>query len=172
MKWKETICLGEKVCLKMPEDWNRPSNDMLKNIFPYRQKPQEIYASQDTDHIITLNILDKKLQEGQIYPAILEIKKLICHMYPESIKQTPTLIKTEAGKAGYFSYITGGIKSDNYHYMFVLPIGGKLMMGSSHFSENYFKTESQILFDILKSIKANDNVEDILDRYGENGVHR
>ena len=172
MKWKEIICLGEKVYLKMPEDWNRPTNDIVEKIFPYRQKPQEIYASQDTDHIITLNILDKELQEKQIYPAIFEIKRLIGHMYPESIKEAPTLIRTEAGKAGYFSYITGGIKSDYYHYMFVLPIRGKLMVGSSHFPKNHFKKERLLLFDILKSIKPNDNVEDIFDRYGESGVHR
>lgn len=172
MNWKKIVCLGETVSLKMPEDWNRPSDEVLEKIFPYRKKPQEIYVSQDKDHIITLNILDKELQDKQIYPAISAIKRLVGHMYPESTKEAPTLIGTEAGKVGYFFYITGGIKGDNCHCMFVLPIKGKFMMGSSHFPESQFVKDRVLLLDILKSIKANDGVEDIFGRYGENGVCR
>lgn len=172
MEWKEIVCLDEKVSLKLPGGWNRPPSEILEKLFPYRQKPQEIYASPNTDHIITLNIMEKKLQEKQIYPAILEMQRLIGHMYPESIQDPPTVIRTEAGKAGYFSYITGGIECDNYHYMFVLPIRGKMMMGSSHFSKGQFEKERPILLDVLKSIKVNNNVEGKSGRHGENRVRR
>lgn len=172
MKWKDVVCLEEKVYLKMPEDWDIPSYDILEKIFPYRLKPQEVYVDQEAAYIFTLNILEKELQEKQIYPAISEIKRLIGHMYPESIREMPTLIGTKIGKAGYFSYITGGIKNNNGHCMFVLSIMKKMMVGSFHFPEKNFNKDRLLLINILKSIKVNDGAEDIFNRYGESRVRR
>lgn len=173
MKWKEIPCLDEQVYVKLPEDWIRPSGETVAIKFPYRQKPQEIFADPDTYHIITLNILGKALQERQTYPAILEIQRLISHMYPESIRENSRLLRTESGMAGYFSFITGGLECDSCHYMFVLPIRGKMMLGSSHFPKDRTEEERQIFFEVLKSIKTGEEVEEgKSDRHGENGIRR
>lgn len=160
MNWKEILCLDERANLMLPDDWNRPTSEIVEKIFPYKQKPQEIFVSLDLQHILTLNILEKVLQEEQVYPALLEIQRLIVHMYPESIRETSTLIKTEAGIAGYFSFITGGIKYDNCRYMFVLPIRGKMMMGSYHFPDNLSKENRLIFFEVLKYIKPSEDTEE------------
>lgn len=173
MNWKEIPCLGEQAYIKLPEDWDRLSSETAAIKFPYSQKPQEIFANPDTYHIITLNILGKALQERQTYPAILEIQRLISHMYPESIREFSRLFRTESGKAGCFSFITGGLECDSCHYMFVLPIRGKMMLGSSHFPEHQIEEERQIFFEALKSIKAGGDIEEgKSDRHGENGVRR
>lgn len=173
MKWKEITCLEEQVGLKLPEDWSRLSNEMVAKKFPYRRKPQEIYVSPDTCHIITLNIFGKTLHENQIYPAIKEIKRLISQMYPESIQESPRLFETKTGMAGYFSFVTGGIEYSNLHYMFVIPIGGRMMMGSSHFPETLIKEEQMIFLEVLKSIQeVVDTEEEKADKYGENRVRR
>lgn len=171
MNWKEIPCLREQAYVKLPEDWIRPSSETVAIKFPYRQKPQEIFANPDTYHIITLNILEKALQERQIYPAILEIQKLISHMYPESVRESTRLFRTESGIAGYFSFITGGLECDSCHYMFVLPIRGKMMLGSSHFPEYQVKEEKLIFFEVLKSIKVRGDIgEGESDRNEENRV--
>lgn len=173
MNWKEILCLDEQIYMKLPEDWDRPSGETIATKFPYGKKPQEIFANPDTYHIITLNILEKSLQENQIYLAILEIQRLISHMYPESIRESAKLYSTESGIAGYFSFITGGLECDSCHYMFVLPIKGKMMLGSSHFPEQQTKEERLIFFEVLKSIKASGDIEEgRSDGNGKKGVYR
>lgn len=153
MNWKETLCLDEKIYLILPDDWIRPSEETVAKKFPYRQKPQEIFASLDTHCILTFNLLEKPLQEKQVYPAILEIQRVIGHIYPESVLESSTLFQAKTGKAGYFSFITGGMECNNCHYMFVLPIDGKMMLGSYHFPESQTREESPVFFEVLNSIR-------------------
>lgn len=173
MNWKEVLCLDEQVQLRLPEDWNRPSSSIVEKKFPYREKPQEIFACPNVRHMITFNILEKSLHEQQIYPAISEIQRSISHIYPESIYRSSRLIKMESGSVGYFSFITGGIGSDSCHYFFILSVKGKMMLGSYHSSEYQIKEEEQFFFEVLRSIKVCGNGEgDKSNRHEENGAHR
>lgn len=153
MNWKEILCLDEKIYLMLPDDWIRPSDEIIAKKFPYRQKPQEIFVSLDAHCILTLNLLEKTLQEKQVYPAILEIQRVIGHIYPESVMEPSTLFQAKAGKVGYFLFMTGGMEYNNFHYMFVLPIDGNMMMGSYHFPESQTREESLVFFDALNSIR-------------------
>ena len=42
---------------------------------------------------------------------------------------------TSAGAAGIFAFITGGIREDAYHSIFILPVDEKMLLGSFHLSE-------------------------------------
>lgn len=173
MNWKEIPCLNGQVHLKLPEDWGKPSSSMVEKKFPYRQRPQEIFISPDAHHIIAFSILGKALQEQQVYPAILEIQRLISHMYPESIWKPSRWINTEHGMVGWFSFITGGISCDEYHYMFILPVEGKMMLGSYHSPGHQIKEEEMLFLEILKGIRLHDGVEeDKSKKHEESGLRR
>lgn len=158
MNWKEFLCLDKRVCIKLPENFERPSKEIVEKWFPYPQKPQEIFADPNAYSIFTLNILGKALEEKQVYSAILEIQRLISHMYPESVEESSQLFITESGKAGYFSFTTGGLDGDKNHYMFVLPVRKKMLLGSFHFLKDVAQREKLIFFEAMKSIKANENI--------------
>lgn len=151
-KWQEINCLDEQVFLKLPEGWKRPENEVITKKFPYNSKPQEIFADLYVSKIITFNLLDKQLQDEQVYLAIKEIQRLINHLYPESIRKAARLLKVDAGISGRFIFATGGMKYDTAHCMFILPVNERMMLGSYHFPLENMKENEDALLEILKSI--------------------
>lgn len=160
MTGKKIFCLEKQISLVIPEDWNRLPVEMAAKKFPYRSKPQEIFASKDVGQIITFNMLEKSLTEKQVYTAIWEIQRLISHLYPEGIKDMAKTIRINAGMAGYFSFVTGGMQHDSSHCMFILPAFEKMIMGSYHFPVEDYKENMLVFIEILKSINVGREIEE------------
>ena len=171
-KWQEISCLEEQVLLKLPEEWKRPTDEVIAKKFPYNSKPQEIFADLHERKIITFNLLDKQLVDEQVYPAIKEIQRLINRLYPESIRKSAGIFKVNAGMSGRFTFITGGMEYDTAHCMFILPVNERMMLGSYHFPLEEIAEEEAVLMDILKSICVISSAEDEAEDYERTGVHR
>ncbi len=171
-KWQEINCLEEQILLKLPQGWKKPREEVITKRFPYSSKPQEIFTDLDERKIITFNLLDKQLHDEQIYPAIREIQRLISRLYPESIRKEARLFKVNAGISGGFTFITGGMKYDTVHCMFILPVNEKMMLGSYHFPLEKIVEDEIILLDILKSICVKSSTEDGADICERTRVHR
>ncbi len=86
-EWQRISCLGDQISLMLPSGWTRPSDEVTEKKFPYHSKPQEIFADDSISRLMTFNMLEKQLQNQQVYPAIREIQKVIVHMYPESVRE-------------------------------------------------------------------------------------
>ena len=164
--WQELSCLRGRIRIVLPQGWERPADEILKKKFPYNTTPQEVFADAQADRIITLNILDKQLQDKQVYPAIREMQRVIGRVYPESIKEQARSLKTEAGTVGYFSFITGGVKVDAYHNMFILPVDEKMLLGSFHLPTGQMHEGKKLLLKMINSIqirregKTNERISD------------
>ena len=173
-KWQEINCLEDEVILKLPEDWNRPKDEVIAKKFPYISKPQEIFADLQGKKIITFNLLDKQLVDEQVYPAIKEMQRLINRLYPEGIRKEAGLFKVEAGigMSGRFMFITGGMEYDTAHCMFILPVNERMMFGSYHFPFEEIAEEEAVLLDILRSICVISSTEDEAENYERTGIHR
>lgn len=152
--WKEVYGLGDRICMKIPTDWERPSEKWIGGKFPYSQKPQEILTDPMGEQILTYNLLEEQLQEEQVKTVILEIQKNISHVYPDSIREQAKVIKTATGNAGYFSFVTGGTDGDNGHYMFLLPVCGDMMFGSYHFPAGQMPEAGRLFRKISGSIRV------------------
>lgn len=151
--WQEVHCLADRLYLRIPEEYGRPSDEWMAARFPGIPRPQEVYRSRDGDRIITFNLLDKPLQEKQVYPAVREIERILGHIYPESVRIRARELRTEAGRIGWFSFITGGIRTDSVHCMFVLPVKDNMMLGSYHFPEGTMEADRKVFIEMLKSIR-------------------
>lgn len=79
---------------------------------------------------------------------------MINHAYPESTRIEPKEIKTEAGRAGWFAFTTGGLKEDSVHCMFVFSVEGSMMFGSYHFPDREPEADRKIFMEMLKSIRV------------------
>jgi len=154
-EWQKINCLDNQFSLMLPAGWTMLPDEMAAKKFPYHAKPQEIFADAGMSRIITFNFLEKQLQNQQVYPAIYEIQTVIVRMYPESVRQQARKISTEIGDAGYFSYITGGIKEDNAHIMFVVSVYEKMMFGGCHFPAVQLDDGQKNFLEILKRIQVN-----------------
>lgn len=153
-EWKEVYGLEDRICMKIPTDWEKPSEKWIGGKFPYNQKPQEILTDPMGEQILTYNLLEEQLQEEQVKPAILEIQKNISHVYPDSIREQAKVTKTASGNAGYFSFVTGGIEGDNGHYIFLLPVCGDMMLGSYHFPAGQMQEARRLFGKISGSIRV------------------
>lgn len=153
-EWQEISSLAGRIRLKLPEDYRKPSEETMALKFPATPGPQEAYISQEGDRIFTFNLLDKSLQEQQVYQAIREIQRMMNHAYPESTRIEPKEIKTGAGRAGWFAFATGGLKEDSVHCMFVFSVEGSMMFGSYHFPDRELEADRKIFVEMLKSIRA------------------
>ena len=171
-KWQEISCLEEQVLLKLPEEWQRPEDEVIAKKFPYNSKPQEIFADLQERKILTFNLLDKQLVDEQVYPAIKEIQRLINRLYPESIRKEASLYRVDAGMSGRFIFSTGGMEYDTAHYMFILPVNERMMFGSYHFPLEEIAEEEAVLLDILRSICVISSTEDEAENYERTGIHR
>lgn len=171
-EWQEISCLDDSICVRLPYNWERPSDETITKKFPYHTKPQEIYADAEENRLITFSLLGKPLSEVQVYPAIREIQRLINHVYPESIHKVARKCKVADGSAGWFTFITGGIKEDTGHFMFVLPVNESMLLGSYHASAKLISEETSLFLKILKNIKIRSNAEDRLSGYEGSGLRR
>ena len=172
-EWKEITCLEGKLCLKIPADWEEiaPSGERAGRIFPYGKLPQEIWGEGNLERIFTINFLKKQLGEKQVYPAIRQMQLLVSNIYPESIESQARKIKTEAGMAGVFSFITGGLREDNGHCMFILSVQGSMALGTYQFPAGRISEEKQMLRRMIKAMRADINKEkQILDSIWSNGI--
>lgn len=153
IKWKETSCLDGKLLFQIPEEMKEASDGQIKEKFPFKPKPQEVCMNEEGDKIITFNLLESLLEEAQVLSAAREVQRLINHKVPESIKVHARCMKIPAGMLGWFSFITGGLLDDNYHIMFLMPVSGKLMLGTFHFPARMEKQEKEKFFTMVKSIQ-------------------
>lgn len=151
--WQEVSCLAGRLYLRIPEEYGSPSDEWMAVRFPGILRPQEVYSSRDGDRIITFNLLDKPLQERQVYPAAREIERILSHVYPESIQVRARELRTEAGRIGWFSFVTGGIRADSVHCMFVLPVKDNMMLGSYHFPAGTMEADRKMFLEMLKGIR-------------------
>lgn len=151
--WQEVSCLAGRMHLRIPEDYRKPSNEVAAVKFPITPRPQEIYINPEGNKILTFNLLDKPLQEQQVYPAVLEMQRVISHVYPESVRARAKEIKTDAGTMGWFAFVTGGIKEDSMHCMFIMPLDDNMMLGSYHFPEEQMEENRKMFMQMLRSIQ-------------------
>ncbi|MDE6925471.1 MAG: hypothetical protein K2O97_07540 [Acetatifactor sp.] len=162
-------CLQGQIYIELPRSWSRLPDEAAAEKFPYRAKPQEVYGDPEADRLLTLNLLEKPLQEKQVYPAICEMQRLISHLYPESIRDTARLIKSGESTAGYFLFITGGIDHDTCHAMFLRPIHERMMMGGYHFPTGQTIENKAAFLGILKSVHT-DTEEGAVQHNGQNRI--
>lgn len=147
-------CLEGQIQIQLPWGWGRMPDETVAVKFPYRKHPQDVYADLEAGRMLTLNLLEKPLQEKQVYPAIWEMQRILSHLYPESIRETARLIKSGEGAAGYFLFTTGGIDHDTCHAMFLLPVHGRMLMGGFHFPEGQNGESKAVFHRILGSIQT------------------
>ena len=171
-EWQEISCLDDSICVRLPYNWERPSDETITKKFPYHAKPQEIYTDLEESRLITFSLLSKPLNDAQVYPAIREIQRLINHVYPESIYKAARKCKADDGSAGWFTFITGGIKEDTSHFMFVLPVNESMMLGSYHAPAKLISEDTSLFLKILKGIKIRSNAEEKISGYEGSGLRR
>lgn len=63
------------------------------------------------------------------------------------------MIRIKAGVAGIFAFITGGIREDAYHSMFILSLDEKMLLGSFHLPEGQAESGRKTCMDIMRSIE-------------------
>lgn len=97
---------------------------------------------------------------------------MISHMYPESILKSARGLRIRAGISGWFSFATGGLEGDILHYMFILPLNNKMVLGSFHFPTETVEEDDKVFFSILKSIRIVNDTEDKPENYERSGIHR
>ena len=153
MKWQERSCLKGLICLKLPEYLEKQAEEKESKIFPYLQKPQEIFMDEEGGRIITFNLLDKQLEENQIHAAAGEMQRIINHIYPESIRIHTRYAINTAGVLGWFAFVTGGLTEDHYHIMFLMSLSRQMMLGSYHFPAGQEKEERVNFQGIIQSIQ-------------------
>ena len=151
--WQVISSLAGRMHLRIPEEYRKPSDEVAAEKFPVTPRPQEIYINPEGNRILTFNLLDKPLQEQQVYPAVLEMQRVISHAYPESIRVQAKELKTDAGMIGWFAFVTGGIREDSMHCMFILPLDDNMMLGSYHFPAEQMEEERRIFMQRVKSIQ-------------------
>lgn len=78
---------------------------------------------------------------------------MISHVYPESIRAQAKELKADAGMIGWFAFVTGGIREDSMHCMFILPLDDNMMLGSYHFPAEQMEEDRKIFMQMLKSIQ-------------------
>lgn len=159
-EWKEINCLSGQITLRIPELLKEQPYEKVEKRFPYDSKPQEVRMDEDGKTILTLNLLEKQLEEGQLSSAIREMQRMITHIYPESIRNHARCMKMKAGMLGWFSFVTGGLADDNCHIMFLMSVSGKMMLGSYHFPAGQEQEEKENFFKILKSMQVVETGQD------------
>lgn len=157
---KKIDCLNNELSIKLWAETLRPENKEISEKFPYAIKPQEVYMDKTGQKIVTLNLLENTIKENQVNIAIKEIQRTIRKIYPESIYHTVKCIKITEGTVGWFSFLSGGIMEEQLHFIFILPLKNRMMLGSYHFPSKYVLEETEFFIEMIRSIRIDNGSQD------------
>lgn len=152
-EWRELSLFEDRIKISIPKDFDRPKEEVLEQKFPYDSRPREIYGNENGSRLMTFELSDQELSEGEVRAAAFAVQKLIGHMYPESVEKQAAEAETPAGKAGWFYYVTGGIKGEQGHILFVLPVDGRMLLGGFHFSAEMERIEEELFLSMLERME-------------------
>lgn len=151
---RETAILEGRLLLAFPEGFGRMQEEAVRRRFPYAGIPQEIFSDAEGRRIFTCSILEKPLRDGQVYPALMGIQRIINRAFPESLREQARTFRLAAGTVGWCMFLTGGMECDDCHCMFLLPADGRMVFGSYHFPAEEEKRERVNFLGLLKSIRT------------------
>lgn len=146
-------CFNGAMEMEIQTELDRQTDEIKARKFPYVLKPQEVYADVSEKKIITLNLLENRLEDRQILTAIREIQRIIRQLYPESIYHRARCYKIMEGNVGWFSFVSNNLEEKYVHIMFVVPVDGRMMFGSYHFPSQSVQEETSNFIEMLKSIR-------------------
>lgn len=152
-KWRELSLFEDRINISIPEEFSRPPEEIVEQKFPYDSRPREIYGNENGSRIMTFELSDQELSEGEVRAAAFAVQKLVGHMYPESVEKQAAEVQTPAGKAGWFYYVTGGINGEQGHILFVLPLDGRMLLGGFHFSAEMERIEEKLFLEMLERME-------------------
>lgn len=148
-EWRELSLFEDRIKISVPKDFDRPKEEVVEQKFPYDSRPREIYGDEKVSRLITFELSDQELSEGEVSAAAFAVQKLVLHMYPESVEKQAVEAETPAGKAGWFYYVTGGIKGEQGHILFVLAVDGRMLLGGFHFPAEMERIEEELFLEML-----------------------
>ena len=152
-------CLDGAVFLLLWPGAARQTAEEAGRRFPYAVKPQEVYADGTGRRILALNLLEEGLEDGQVESAIAGIQKIIEKLYPGSIWHKARCMAAAKVTAGWFSFVTGSLAGEQFHILFLLPMEGRMLLGSWHSLTESIGKETADFLEMLKSIRIRNAIK-------------
>ena len=127
----QTVTLyGSKLRLHLPEGFSQAQESEAAKVFPYRERPQIIYASAGFSRYLTFSLLDKKLGERETIKAATELRKLIWSLHPNSLLSNAGAIRFGNLSCCGFCFLTGAGETQLFNTMFAASFDGKMLLGT------------------------------------------
>ena len=125
----KTITLFEsKLRISIPEDFYPVQESEAALMFPYRERPQYIYASDALSRFLTFSLLEKPLRAGETMNAAKELRKLVWSLNPSSMLSQAHPFGFGNLRCSGFSFRTGSKDIQVYNTMLAVSFEGRLLL--------------------------------------------
>jgi len=119
-----------KLRIHLPDSLKQVQESEEVKVFPYKERPQIIFASPDCSRFLTFSLLDKELGEGETIRAAKGLRNLILSIHPNSLLSKAGALRFGSLSCCGFRYLTGAGEAQVFNTMFAGSFEGKLLLGT------------------------------------------
>ena len=137
--------LENKLLVQIPDYFHQMEAEVTERMFPYEDRPENIFGCQDGSKFCTFSFLDnQELTSAQVIYAIQTISKLVLSLYPSSLINEPAVLTLKDGNCGWFEYWSKMKEGKLHNIMFIFPVEGTMMLGTAGFPFQDIEGEQEI----------------------------
>ena len=120
--------LNDKVELKVPQEFDIMSEELMKIKYPSERRPTLVYSNESGGINVALNLTQNQASQ-QLIPAYKDnFVQTFKNLYP-SAEWKDSGVKTINGrKVGYLELVTPAMDTEIYNLMFFTDLDGKLLL--------------------------------------------
>ncbi len=145
--------LNDKLELKMPKDFDRMSEELMKLKYPSERRPTLVYSNESGGINVAINLTQNQANQ-QMIPAYKDnFVQTFKNLYP-SAEWKDSDVKTINGKkVGYLELVTPAIDTEIYNLIFFTDLDGKLLLCTFNCTKESIVEWTPAAKEIMNSMK-------------------
>lgn len=120
--------LNDKVELKIPEDFDIMSEDLMKIKYPSENRPNLVYSNESGGINVALSLTQNKASQESIPTLVETFVSTFKSVYPSADWKGSGVKSINGRDVGYIELITPAIDTEIYNLMFFTDLDGKLLI--------------------------------------------
>lgn len=157
MECQEVTFFSDKLSIDLPQNFEDMEEDQKDIDFPYQIRPQIIKKDMQEEMILTLSLLEQRLEKKQAASAVLSMKRLIDNAYPNGVLTRVEEIGNQDNPSAWFGFKTDYDKGEDYHIIFAISLDKKFLLGGLHSPMERCKQCEGVLRTIMSTMRVNKN---------------
>ena len=145
--------LNDMIQIKVPDNFNQMSEDLLNIKYPSSQRPTFVLSDETGGINVAFNHTTNNANQNVIEAYKDNFVKTFKNIYPSAKWKSSGVKEVNGKKIGYLELVTPAIDTKIYNLIFFTDCNGKLLLCTFNCTQKSIKKWSHIAMQIMESLK-------------------